>query len=82
MKDVQLYYYDCIFTLKGGDELDLEFESEDFETITNLNEFGVESKGSWSVSCNEYKEIEIRDIDLSLMNDHEQKIIIIMEELE
>lgn len=75
MKDVQLYYHEWIFTLKGGDEVDLDFESEDFEKILDLDEFGIESKGGWSVCCNEYNEIEIRDIDLSLMNDHEQKIL-------
>lgn len=74
LQDVELYYYDAIFTLSAGDTIDLPFYDLSYENILEDNLFGISSEGSWEVVYNG-EEIEIRSIDFNLSNDHEQKIL-------
>ena len=80
MKDVELYYYDAVFTLESGNIVDLAFGDLSYEQVMENDYLGIHSKGAWSILCNDSLEnstdieIEIRSIDFEVMLDHENKI--------
>jgi|688.fasta_scaffold96439_5 hypothetical protein len=73
LKDVEVVYYDCIFTLKGGDTIELPFDDLTIEEVLESCLINVHSKGAWSIVSFD-DEIEIRSIDFGLLNDHENNL--------